>query len=123
MTKKILIVEDVEDIVTLLDSIFGELVNYKILYAKGGKEALNIAQTDNPDIILLDIQLPELNGYEVCKLIKTNPALSHIKVFMLSGMTQDHDRLKAQESGADDYITKPFSSISLLKKIENLRSN
>jgi DNA-binding response OmpR family regulator len=124
MIKKILIVEDEEDIVGLLDAIFGDLVNYEILYAKGGQEALNIARVDNPDIILLDIQLPELNGYEVCRLIKSDPALSSTRVLMLSGMAQNHDWLKAQEAGADDYITKPFSSIELLEKVEGLlRSN
>ena len=124
MIKKILIVEDEEDIVGLLDAIFGELVNYKILYAKDGQEALNIARVDNPDIILLDIQLPGLNGYEVCKLLKSNWALSHIKVLMLSGMTQNYDWLKAQEAGVDDFIAKPFNTISLLEKVEKLlRSN
>ena len=120
MTKKILIVEDEEDIVELLDAIFSDLVNYEILYAKDGQEALNIARVNNPDIILLDIQLPELTGYEVCKLVKSDPAMSHTKVLMLSGMTQNSDWLKAQEAGADDYIAKPFSSIALLEKVEEL---
>jgi DNA-binding response OmpR family regulator len=115
-----LIVEDEEDIVILLDAIFGDLVNYEILYAKDGQEAINRALVDNPDIILLDIQLPSLNGYEVCRLLKSNPNLSHIKVLMLSGMTQNNDWLKAQEAGADDFITKPFHSITLLKKVEEL---
>jgi CheY-like chemotaxis protein len=77
MIKKILLVEDEEDIVTLLDTIFRDLVNYKILYAKDGQQALNIARVDNPDIILLDIQLPELNGYEVCNQIQPCPALRY----------------------------------------------
>jgi len=120
MMKKILIVEDEEDIANLLYIVFSDLVIYKILYAKDGQEAINRALVDNPDIILLDIQLPSLNGYEVCRLLKSNPTLSHIKVLMLSGMTQNHDWMRAQEAGADDYITKPFSSIALLKKVEEL---
>jgi len=120
MIKKILIVEDEEDIANLLYIVFSDLVIYKILYEKDGQEAINRARVDNPDIILLDIQLPSLNGYEVCRLLKSSPTLSHIKVLMLSGMTQNHDWLKAQEAGADDYITKPFSSIALLKKVEEL---
>jgi DNA-binding response OmpR family regulator len=120
MIKKILIAEDEVDIVTLLDAIFGDLVNYETLYAKDGQEAVNSARVDNPDIILLDIQLPELNGYEVCRLLKSNPTLSRIKVLMLSGMTQNHDWLKAQEAGADDFIAKPFSAITLLEKVEEL---
>jgi DNA-binding response OmpR family regulator len=124
MIKKVLIVEDEEDIVNLLYIMFSDLVIYKILYAKDGQEAINRARVDNPDIILLDIQLPGLNGYEVCRTIKLDPTLSHIKVLVLSGITQNHDCLKAQEAGADDYIAKPFSSIALLKKVEELlRSN
>ena len=89
-----------------------------------GEEALRIARVDNPDIILLDIQLPRLNGYEVCKSVKSDPTMSHTKVLMLSGMAQNSDRQKAQEAGADGYIAKPFSSIELLEKVEGLlRSN
>jgi two-component system alkaline phosphatase synthesis response regulator PhoP len=124
MIKKILVVEDEEDIVGLLCAIFSDFVNYETLYVTDGQQALNIARVNNPDIILLDIQLLELTGYEVCRLVKSDPALSHTKVLMLSGMTQDSDWLKAQEAGADDFIAKPFSSIALLEKVEELlRSN
>lgn len=119
MTKKILIVEDEEYVLEMLSTIF-RLEGYIVLCAKDGEEALNIARVDNQDIILLDIQLPKLNGYEVCKSIKSDPAMSHTKVLMVSGMTQNFDRMKAQEAGADDYIAKPFSSIVLLEKVEEL---
>ncbi len=124
MTKKILIVEDEEDILELLSEVFGDLEDYRILCARDGEEALWIAQVDNPDIILLDIGLPKVNGYDVCKLVKSDPAMSHIKVLMISGMAQNSDWQKAQEVGADGYITKPFSSIALVEKVEELlRSN
>lgn len=124
MTKKILIAEDEEDIVELLCTIFDGLVDCEIFYAKDGEEALDIARVNNPDIILLDIQLPRLNGYEVCKLVKSDPAMTQTKVLMLSGMVQNSDRLKAHEAGADDYIKKPFSSTELVEKVEKLlRSN
>ena len=124
MTKKILIVEDEEDILALLFAIFGDLEDYRVLCARDGEEALRIARADNPDIILLDIQLPKMNGHEVCKSVKSNSAMSHTKVLMLSGMVQNSDRQKAQEVGADGYITKPFSSIALVEKVEELlRSN
>ncbi len=124
VTKKILIVEDEEDIIELLSAIFGDLGDYKVLYARDGEEALKIARVDNPDVILLDIQLPKLNGYKICKLIKSDPAMNHIKVLMLSGMAQNSDWLKAQETGADGYIVKPFSSTALIEKLEELlRSN
>ena len=121
---KILIVEDEEDILGLLCAIFNGCANYKVFYAKNGHEAINIVRTNNPDIILLDIQLPDMNGYEICRLVKSDTAMSHIKVVMLSGMTQNSDWLIAREAGADGYITKPFSSIALIKKLEQqLRSN
>ena len=118
--KKILIVEDEEDILELLFDVFDALEDYRILCARDGEEALRIARVDNPDIILLDVQLPRLNGYEVCKFIKSDPAMSHAKVLMLSGMAQNSDWLKAQEAGADDYITKPFISTALVEKVEEL---
>jgi two-component system alkaline phosphatase synthesis response regulator PhoP len=117
---KILIVEDEEDIIELLSAIFGDLGDYKVLYARDGKEALRIARADNPDIILLDVQLPRLNGYKVCKSIKSDLAMSHTKVLMLSGMAQISDWLKAKEVGADGYIAKPFSSTALVEKIEEI---
>jgi two-component system cell cycle response regulator len=121
---KILIVEDEEVVVKLLAAIFSDLMNYMTFYARNGREAINIARVNNPNIILLDIQLPDITGYEVCKLVKSDPAMSHTKVVILSGMTQNSDWLKAQEVRADDYIAKPFNSIALMKRVEELlRSN
>ena len=124
MTKKILIAEDEVDILELLSAIFGDLGDYEIFHARGGEETLRIARVDNPDIILLDIQLPKLNGYDVCKLVKSDPTMSQTKVLMISGMAQNSDLQKAQEAGADSYIIKPFNSIELVEKVEELlRSN
>jgi len=124
VTKKILITEDEEDTLELLSEIFGDLGDYEILCARDGEEALRITRVDDPDIILLDIQLPKLNGYEVCKLMKSDPTMSQTKVLMISGMAQNSDWQKAQEAGADGYIIKPFSSIELVEKVEELlRSN
>jgi DNA-binding response OmpR family regulator len=118
--KKILIVEDEKDILDLIFSVFDDLKDYRILNARDGEEALRLARMDNPDIILLDIEIPKLNGYEVCKSVKSDPTMSDTKVLMLSGMTRNSDQQKAKEAGADGYITKPFSSIELLEKVEGL---
>ena len=91
MTNKILIVEDEGNILELLLAIFDDHANYEPLYARDGEEALRIVRVDNPDIILLDIHLPKLNGYEVCKSIKSDSAMSHTKILMLSGMAQNSD--------------------------------
>lgn len=122
MIRKILLVEDEDDVFELLSAIFNDPMNYEVLWAKDGYEALKITLDENPAVILLDVQLPGLNGYEVCRSIKSNPTLSNVKILMLSGMTQYQDYQKAQEAGADDYITKPFSSNTLLKKVEDLLS-
>ena len=118
--KKILVVEDEKDILELLLSVFDDSGDYRILSATDGEEALRLARVDNPDIILLDIQLPKVNGYEVCKSVKSDPTMSHAKVLMISGMAQNSDWHKAQEVGADGYIIKPFRSIELVEKVEEL---
>ncbi len=120
MTKKMLIVEDEEDVLELLFAIFDDLGDYRILCARDGEEALRIAREDNPDVILLDILLPKMNGYEVCKSVKSDSGMSHTRVLMLSGLAQNSDRQKAQQAGADAYMTKPFSSIVLVEKVEEL---
>ena len=120
MSKKILIVEDEEDILELLSVAFEDLGDYEIICARDGEEALRIAKTNNPCIILLDVALPKLNGYEVCRSVKSDPGMSHTKVLMLSGMAQASDRLEAQEAGADDYILKPFNPTVLVESVEAL---
>ena len=120
MKKKILIVEDEEEIAGLFCEIFEDLENYETIYAVDGRQALIYARANKPDVVLLDIQLPDLNGYEVCRLIKEDSALSNTKILMISGLTPDPDCMKALEAGADDCIAKPFSSGLLLKRIEGL---
>jgi len=99
---------------------FEDLEDYEIICARDGEEALRIAKANNPCIILLDVALPKLNGYEVCRAVKSDPGMSHTKVLMLSGMAQAPDRLEAQEAGADDYILKPFSPTVLVESVEAL---
>jgi len=124
MAKTILIVEDEETILELLLEIFGDLGDCRVICARDGEEALRVARGNNPDIILLDVRLPGINGHDVCKSVKSDPAMSHTKVLMISGMAQNSDWQKAREAGADGYIIKPFSSIELVEKVEELlRSN
>jgi len=117
-----LIVEDEATILELYSTIFG-FKKFEVLCVRDGEEALRIAREDNPDIILLDIQIPKINGMEVCRLIKSDPAMSHTKVLMLSGMSQHFDLQKALEAGADAYITKPFSSTTIVGKAAELLGN
>ncbi|MBN2453758.1 MAG: response regulator transcription factor [Candidatus Omnitrophica bacterium] len=112
---KILIVEDDKNIMTgLIDNL--ELEGYKTIIARDGKEALRQAKEKGPDLILLDIMLPRLNGFEVCKELK----LQGIKapVIILSARAQEADKVLGLELGADDYITKPFSPRELVVRVK-----
>jgi CheY-like chemotaxis protein len=120
LSVRILVVEDEEEIIDLLYAILDDLTDCEVLVVRDGEEALRVIQGDKPDIVLLDIQIPKLNGYELCKVIKTDPNKANMKIVMLSGMTQICDKSKAQEVGADDFITKPFTSETLIEKIEEL---
>ncbi|MBI4304563.1 MAG: response regulator [Chloroflexi bacterium] len=121
MAKKILIVEDEENILELLSAIFGD--HYGVSCARDGEEGLRMAREDSPDIVLLDVRLPKVNGYEVCRQVKSDPSTSHAKVLMLSGMVQNADLREAEEAGADGYVAKPFSPMELVKRVEGLLGN
>ena len=119
MNRKILIVEDEKDILNMLSEAF-RFEGYEVLCSSDGEEALRIIRIENPDIILLDLQIPKVNGFQVCNSIKSNPILSPMKVIIISGKAQQIDREIAQDAGADDYITKPFSIIKLVEMAEAL---
>lgn len=122
MVRKILVVEDEEDILEMLSAILRISTDCTVLLARDGEEALQVVREHSPDVLLLDIRLPKLDGHEVCKSIKSDPTTSHIKIIMMSGLVQNFDRQKAKEAGADAYIAKPFSSSVLVEKVEELLS-
>lgn len=115
--KKVLIVEDTEDHLQIIKLIL-EQYNYLILTATNGKEGLLSAQNQLPDLILLDVMLPELNGYEVCKIIKHDQTTKHIPVIMLSVRSSQEDIDAGLNAGADEYMTKPFNLDELLSKVK-----
>lgn len=117
--KKMLIVEDEETILALLSTLFSFSEEYEILLARDGEEALDIAQKNIQDIIILDIQLPKMDGYELCKTIKSDPTTSKTIVLMLTGLAQDY-HLQAFEAGANACMTKPFSMSEIIEKVEYL---
>ncbi len=120
--KKILVVDDEQDLVeTIRLKLSSE--GYKVEAAYTGIQALEKAKQSKPDLILLDIMMPELNGYQVCKKIKEDNTLKNIPVVMLTAKAQESDKFWGLETGADDYITKPFEFSSLLKTISKHLKN
>lgn len=118
MAKKILIVEDDPEIIQLLYTLFVD--NYDVTLAEDGQAALDVAGNILPDLMILDIELPHIDGYEVCKRIKREPKTSNIKVLILTGMAQDYNLTQSIAAGADEFVTKPFSITELANKVSTL---
>ncbi len=116
---KILIVDDEEDLVTMI-KLRLEAAGYDTLEAYDGQEALKKAQDQNPDLIILDLMLPKMNGYKVCRMLKFNEKYRHIPIIMFTAKVQDTDKQMGQKVGADAYIIKPFEPDILLGKIREL---
>ncbi|HEY5908217.1 MAG TPA: response regulator [Vicinamibacteria bacterium] len=115
--KKILVVDDEDDILHFLEMVLREK-GYQVTTASGGHEALTRAQIDKPDLVLLDIMMPQMDGWEVLKLLRVDEETRRIPVAMLSARTEAKDRVQGLQEGAIDYICKPFSLTELLGKIE-----
>ena len=114
---KILIVDDEKNILMMLGNRLREN-GYEVIEACDGMEALNLVRKENPDLIILDLMLPKMDGYTVCGLVKNDKRFSHIPVIILSARNLDIDVIRGKEAGADEYIKKPFQSDKLLCAIE-----
>lgn len=114
----VLVVDDLPDNLRLL-SIILESHHYNVRKALNGKVALQSARRNPPDLILLDINMPEMNGYEVCQQLKASEVTAHIPIIFISALGQVHDKLRAFEMGGQDYITKPFQALEVLARIKN----
>jgi DNA-binding response OmpR family regulator len=119
MRKKILVVDDDPEAVELL-SFNLKKAGFAIGTAFDGIEALKKARTISPDLILLDLMLPELDGFAVCELLRRNAATAAIPVIMLTAMSSELGRLAGMDCGAQDYVTKPFSLKQLVSKVETV---
>jgi len=115
---KILVVDDEADLVETIQFAL-ELEGYNVLVASNGEEGLNIARQEKPDIILLDLMLPKLDGYKVCRLLKFDERYKSIPILMLTAKTQEKDKILGKETGANEYITKPFDMDELMAKIKS----
>ena len=119
MAKRILIVDDETQLVDLVTMRL-EANNYVVLTAYDGQEALDKAHKEKPDLIILDLMLPKIDGYKVCRMLKFDAKYNKIPIIMFTARAQESDKQMGQEVGADAYITKPFESQALLVKIKEL---
>ena len=117
--KKLLIADDVEHIHNLL-AMHLSADEIDIIHAYDGKETLELAEEQLPDLIVLDILMPLVDGRDICKKLKNHPETKNIKILILTGKNEQHDRIVGLELGADDYITKPCSMSYLARRIKAL---
>ncbi len=119
MNKKVLVVEDDRDILQLV-KMYLEKEGFRTLSASNGAEALRQARSEHPDLVVLDLMLPELDGLEVCKKLRMSPQTSMLPIIMLTARSEESDTVVGLELGADDYVTKPFSPKALLARVKAL---
>ncbi len=114
--RKILVADDETHITTLYQAIL-TIEGFEVIITDDGQEALNKAKTAKPQLMILDIKLPTLTGWEVCRRIKDDSSLKNIPIIIASAFGQKEDRLRSSEAGADDFMPKPFDSKTLLEHV------
>ena len=120
--KRILVVDDVQETLLAL-KIRLEYAGYEVKVATDGEMGLKLAREMSPDLILLDVMLPKIDGFSVCRLLKFDEEYEHIPIIMLTAKGQDKDRNTGQEVGADMYVVKPYNAKELLDHINRLTSD
>lgn len=119
MSKRILVVEDQEDLRGMLrDLLTGS--DYSVIEATDGAAGIAMAKSERPDLILMDIQMPVIDGYEATRQIRADPAIDGIPIIAVSSFAMKGDEQKARSAGCDDYVTKPYSPMQLLKVIRGI---
>ncbi len=117
MSHRILVIEDHEDNRRIVRDLLTRVGHYELLEATTGEEGIALAERERPDLILMDVQLPGVDGYEATRRIKANPALTRIPIIAVTSYALSGDEARAQAAGCDDYVAKPFSPRMLLAKI------
>ncbi|MGQ9626498.1 MAG: response regulator transcription factor [Anaerolineae bacterium] len=119
--QKILIVDDQLEVRKLVEATL-RIGDFEIIQAASGDEAFAIARIEKPDLILLDVMMPNstLDGYEICRLLKSSPETHDITIIMLTAKGQEEDREQGFAAGADDYFSKPFSPLELMDKVSEV---
>ncbi|MGD1876040.1 MAG: response regulator transcription factor [Kiloniellaceae bacterium] len=120
MSQRVLVVEDEPNIVESLSFLMKQ-EGFDVRVANDGATALRLVETELPHLVVLDVMLPRRDGYDVCKAIRANRKLDGVRIMMLSAKGREMDRRKGMELGADDYVTKPFSTRELVGRARALR--
>ncbi len=116
--KRILIVDDEQDIVESLKFVL-ESSGFECYCAYNGEDGLNLAREIEPDLIILDVMMPKINGFKICRLLKYDVKYKNIPILMVTARSQTEDKLIGEETGVDEYITKPFDLNEIVKKVED----
>ncbi|HEX7075686.1 MAG TPA: PleD family two-component system response regulator [Hyphomicrobiaceae bacterium] len=119
MTARVLVVDDIPANVKLLEARLSAEY-FDVLTACSGREALEVCSRERVDVVLLDVMMPGMDGFEVCRRLKSNPATQHIPVVMVTALDQSSDKIQGLEAGADDFLTKPVDDIALITRVRNL---
>ena len=120
MPKATVLVVDDDPVIQRLLQVNFEMEDYTVITAGDGVEGLERARKEKPDIVLLDIMMPKMNGLEVCAALKGDPKTNGIPVILLSAKAQSADLQAGSDTGADDYVTKPFDPLELLEKVAEM---
>lgn len=118
MAKKVLVVDDNEDSVNILVRTL-QSAGYSVQFARDGIEAIVIIRNEIPDLVLLDIMMPRMDGYEVCQAVKANSKTKHIPIVMVTGKDDIESRYRALKLGASDYMTKPIRPFETVQKVKS----
>lgn len=119
MAKTILVADDEPAVLRSLEFILKK-EGYTVLTATNGQDALNLASGSLPDLVLLDVQMPRMDGNQVCRQLRETPSSSHLHIIMITAKGQESDRENSLQSGANEYITKPFSPRKVVSRVKEI---